>query len=54
MIYPVVAELAVDGIAVAVCCLVLGVSRTGYHEWRRRGLSVRAVADPCSAAWTHR
>jgi putative transposase len=50
MIYPVVAELAADGIAVAMLCRVLGVSRSGYHEWRRRGPSPRAVADAALTA----
>jgi putative transposase len=45
MIYPVVAELAAGGIPAAVCCRVLGVSRAGFHEWRRRGPSRRAMAD---------
>jgi putative transposase len=45
MIYPVVAELAADGMPVAACCRVLGVSRAGYHESRRRRPSARAVAD---------
>lgn len=40
-----VSELAADGIDVAVACRVLGVSRSGFYEWRRRGPSTRDVAD---------
>ena len=50
MIYPVVEELAADRIPVAVSCRVLGVSRAGYHEWRRRGPSARSVADEALTA----
>ena len=33
MIYPVVRELAGDGIRVTTACRVLKVSTSGYHEW---------------------
>jgi putative transposase len=45
MIYPVVADLAQDRIPVATACRVLGVSTSGFHEWRRRPPSPRSVAD---------
>ncbi len=49
MIYPVVVELAADGIAVAVACRVLGVSTSGFYEWRSRPASLRSVADQALA-----
>jgi putative transposase len=32
-VFPVVRELAADGIPVAVACRVLDVSTSGYYEW---------------------
>jgi putative transposase len=45
MIYRLVHELAADGFPVAVICRCLGVSRSGYYDWRTRGPSARQVAD---------
>lgn len=33
MMYPLVTELADDGIPVAVTCGILGFSRQGYYAW---------------------
>ena len=41
MLYPVVAELSEDELAVAACCRVLVAGRVsfGFYEWRDRGAS---------------
>lgn len=40
--FPVVQELAADGVPVAVTCGVLNVSTLRYYEWRIRPASDRA------------
>lgn len=45
MMFPVVAELAAEGVPVRVACGVLGVSPSGFYEWRTRPPSPRQVAD---------
>ncbi len=39
--FPVVQELAAEGVPVAVTCRVLNVSTSGYYEWRSRPASHR-------------
>ncbi len=45
MIYPVVRELAADGVPVATACRVLQVSASGYYDWLDREPSARERAD---------
>src|SRR3954470_4058490 len=45
MIYPVVRELAADGIPVATACRVLQVSTSGFYDWLDREPSPRELAD---------
>jgi hypothetical protein len=41
MIYPLVRELAADGIAVTVTCRVLVLSPQGYYQWLKKPCSTR-------------
>jgi putative transposase len=45
MTYPLVADLADEGIAVALICRVLGFSKQAYFKWRARPCSDRDHAD---------
>src|SRR6266545_1467799 len=45
MIYPVVRELAVDQIPVAVTCRVLRLAPSGYYDWMGRPLTGRDLED---------
>lgn len=45
MTYPLVADLADEGIAVALTCRVLGFSKQGYFKWRAKPCSDRDLAD---------
>jgi putative transposase len=45
MIYPLVQELADDGIAVRLTCGVLGFSAQGYYKWRRSPVCRRDLDD---------
>ena len=43
--YPLVRELAVDGVAVAVSCRVLGLARQPYYRWLRSPFTERQLAE---------
>jgi len=45
MIYPLVGDLAVDGIPVTVTCRVLGFSPQAYYKWRTNPVSQRDWDD---------
>jgi putative transposase len=45
MMYPLVCDLAVDGIPVAVTCRVLGFSTQAFYKWKRRPVSDRDWDD---------
>jgi len=45
MTYPLVADLAADGIPVAVTCRVLGFSKQAYYAWRTNPVSRRDLED---------
>lgn len=44
-IYPLVTDLAADGVPVAVTCRVLGFSKQGYYRWRASPVTERDWAD---------
>jgi hypothetical protein len=43
--YPLVRDLAVDGIPVTVACRVLGFQAQGFNKWRRNPISQRDWDD---------
>ena len=45
MMYPLVEDLAVDGIPVAVTCRVLGFSKQAFYAWTARPVSRRDLDD---------
>jgi putative transposase len=45
MRYPLVLDLAADGIAVAVTCRVLGFSKQAFYKWRRNPVTQRDWDD---------
>ncbi|NYD58681.1 putative transposase [Nocardioides marinisabuli] len=51
--FPVVQELAADGVPVAVTCRVLNVSTSGYYEWARRRASRRDLEQAYLMAAIH-
>src|ERR1700712_3737225 len=46
MMYPLVLDLADDGIPVAVTCRVLGFSKQAFYQWKQKPAC--AVKDACS------
>jgi transposase InsO family protein len=53
MMYPLVRELAVDGVPVTVTCRVLGFSKQAFYQWRANPISQRDWDDAhlTNAAW---
>jgi putative transposase len=45
MIYPLVTDLADEGIPVALTCRVLGFSKQGYFKWRAKPICDRDLSD---------
>jgi len=45
MTYPLVLDLAADGVPVAVTCRVLGFSRQAFYAWNTRPVSTRELDD---------
>ncbi|MFC9336453.1 IS3 family transposase [Arthrobacter sp. NPDC057009] len=45
MIYPLVTDLAADGVPVAVTCRVLGFSKQGYYRWKASPVTKRDWID---------
>jgi hypothetical protein len=45
MTYPLVTDLAADGVPVAVTCRVLGFSKQGYYRWKASPVTERDWTD---------
>ena len=45
MMFPLVLDLAADGVPVAVTCRVLGFSKQAFYQWRAQPVSQRDWAD---------
>jgi putative transposase len=45
MMYPLVLDLADDGIAVAVTCRVLGFTKQAFYKWRQNPVTQRDYDD---------
>ena len=45
MIYPLVTDLAADGVPVAVTCRVLAFSKQGYYRWKTNPVTERDWVD---------
>ena len=53
MTYPLVLDLAADGIPVAVTCGLLGFSRQAFYSWRARPVSERDLVDAYATNAAH-
>ena len=45
MMFPLVLDLAADGVPVAVTCRVLGLSKQAFYRWKARPVTDRDWAD---------
>jgi putative transposase len=45
MMYPLVLDLAADGVPVTVTCRVLGFTKPAFYQWRKRPISARDWDD---------
>ena len=43
MMYPLVLDLAADGVPVTVTCRVLGFSTQAFYQWKARSVTARVT-----------
>ena len=53
MMYPLVSELAADGVPVTVACRVLKLARQPYYRWREKPVAVSEVEQAYRANALH-
>ncbi len=52
MMYPLVLDLAADGVPVAVTCRMLGLSKQAFYQWKASEFGYRFITDePTTAGW---